>query len=110
MHIHEAFKKFCQETNHPEKVIEICETEFQGMLEKEITDMEIEYRSIKKKQHSELVEIAVDRMVNWFNDGHEYHFMNESNPSKSIRQFVSSHRRACVWCVLLKREYDKENQ
>ena len=52
----------------------------------------------QKNQYSKAVDVALERMIEWYDNGLEYHF-------DEIHNFVASHRISCSWAVLLKRHH-----
>lgn len=56
----------------------------------------------QRNQYSKAVGIAVARMMEWYNNGLQYHF-------DSYHDFIASHRRACAWCVFLRRSVDERD-
>jgi len=102
MYEYQAWKKFKEETNHPEKILSIDEISFNYMLREEIEheNKRIKNNGGRKLRSDTLIDIAVKRMIEWFNHGNEYHFV-------SYRQFVETYRKTCCWCVFLRKEYDE---
>lgn len=49
----------------------------------------------QRNQAGKGVEVALERLIDWYDHGDEYNI-------EPIYYFVASHRVACVWAVLLK--------
>ena len=53
----------------------------------------------QRNQYGKAVKIALERMLEWYNSGLEYHF-------DSCHDFLASHRRACAWTVFLRKHHN----
>jgi len=94
MYSHEAANLFTDHIGAPRN------SHFNSDAEKMIcaeAESEIKRGALKgqKNQWSKAVEIALERMKQWYDTGLEYHF-------DTFYDFVASHRVSCAWCVFLK--------
>ena len=99
MHSHEASCKFLDHIGIDKN------SYLRGDAEKMIryeAEAEIERGSFykQKNQYSKAVDVALARMIAWYDEGLEYHF-------DEAHDFVASHRISCTWTVLLKRYHSR---
>ena len=94
MHSHEASIKFIDHigADRNSYLLGDAEQMVRDEAEAEI-DRGVFYR--EKNQFSKAVNVALDRMIEWYDTGLEYHF-------DSYHDFIASHRKACAWCVFLR--------
>ena len=95
MYSHEAANKFTDEIGV--KRDSVINNDAGKMIQHE-AEAEIARGALKgqKNQYDKAVDIALDRLLDWFKNGAEYHI-------EPIHEFVASHRRACIWAVLLRK-------
>ena len=95
MHSHEASCKFMEHIgiSKDSHLREQADKMIRYEAEAEI-DRGVFYR--QKNQFSKAVDVALERMIDWYDSGLEYHF-------DTYHDFISSHRISCAWCVFLKR-------
>jgi hypothetical protein len=100
MNEHDAFKLFLEETGLSRDFI--IESDFRLMLEDEAEDV-IKYnkRHRRRIKYGDAVLNAVSRMINWFKTAEEYRIKLKTH------EFIASHRRACCYCIFLKRHINK---
>ena len=94
MHSHEAANLFTDRFNIPRD--SALNYQADKMIRYE-AQTEIDRGALKgqKNQWSKAIKIALDRMIEWYETGLEYHF-------DSYHDFIATHRQACAWCVFLK--------
>ena len=61
---------------------------------------------IRKRDFPEAVDVAFDLMLKWFGRAHE--FQVDVDDLGDLSRFVASHRRACVWAVLISRNQHRQ--
>lgn len=95
MEEHEALKEICKELNIAPGSVR--EEEALKMLREEAETF-LEYsRWADSRSWKSAIKVAADRIITWYESAHEFH------PEKDLISFVTSHRRPCVWAVLMGR-------
>lgn len=89
----DAEKEFMKATGYTSEDREV--EEFRSMLQDEIA-----YVYGKGMRYTKKVEIACNRILDWYNMADEVHWV-KFNKLSSIREFVATTRRARVWATLL---------
>jgi len=89
------FKAFCATTGIPRSY----QGDFFGALDYEAVSVREETRRTRGRacRWDRAVDTAAARILEWFQHADEYH----DQVSADLPGFVISHRKACVWAVLL---------
>lgn len=101
MDTYDAFRKFKMAAQKIEiEIPSYLECDYDKMISCEIKEIDE-----KRCSYSDKVSIASDRMINWFINANDYRINLSS--IKTVREFVASHRIACVWSILLRLELEE---
>jgi len=98
MYDHEAARIFCKTigVSDSEKISHDAAKMIANEAQNEIDRGTFHHQ---KNQYSKAVDVALERMLEWYNEGLEYHF-------ETVHEFIASHRLACSWAVLLRRYHE----